>query len=175
VLYPQNGDRIVTIVSMTSLHLMYYHHKSANTHGDPHPHLMHGSLGPRESISEQHLDRFSRFRRFCSRPTNTQTTLHAAFYVTHSDALCSMWLTREQQGGRILTLSIAVLCNSSLILPTAALPFSSSGFTTWISQTVYCYFWAYLFSTFSFSVFTLFSCRFLAVDYADLCWLSSAR
>ena len=31
------------------------------------------------------------------------------------------------------------------------------------SQTVYCYFWAYLFSTFSFSVFTLFSCRFRAV------------
>jgi len=26
------------------------------------------------------------------------------------------------------------------ILPTAALPFSSSGFTTWIPQTVYCYF-----------------------------------
>ena len=54
VLYPQNGDCIVTIVSMTSLHLMYYHPKSANTHGDPHRHLMHGSLGPRESISEQH-------------------------------------------------------------------------------------------------------------------------
>jgi len=64
VLYPQNGDRIVTIDSVTSLHLVYYHHKSANTHGDPHPHLMHGSLSPRESISEQHLDRFSRFRRF---------------------------------------------------------------------------------------------------------------
>ena len=34
------------------------------------------------------------------------------------------------------------------------------------SRTVYCYFWAYmyLFSTFSFSVFTLFSCRFRAVD-----------
>jgi len=28
---------------------------------------------------------------------------------------------------------------------------------------------------FSFSVFTLFSCRFRAVDYADLCRLSSAR
>ena len=38
--------------------------------------------------------------------------------------------------------------------------FSSSGFTTWIPETVYCYFWAYLFSTFGFSVFTLFSCRF---------------
>ena len=50
------------------------------------------------------------------------------------------------------------------ILPTAALPFSSSGFTTWIPQTVYCYFWAYLFSTFSISVFTLFSCWFRAVD-----------
>ena len=31
------------------------------------------------------------------------------------------------------------------------------------------------FSTFIFSVFTLFSCRFRAVDYADSCWLSSAR
>ena len=50
------------------------------------------------------------------------------------------------------------------ILPTAALPFSSSGFTTWIPQTVNCCLWAYLFSTFSFSVFTLFSCRFRAVD-----------
>ena len=26
------------------------------------------------------------------------------------------------------------------ILPTAAFPFSPSGFTIWISQTVYCYF-----------------------------------
>ena len=42
--------------------------------------------------------------------------------------------------------------------------FSSSTFTTWIPQIVYCYFWACLFSTFSFSVFTLFSCRFRAVD-----------
>ena len=35
-----------------------------------------------------------------------------------------------------------------------------------VPQTVYCYFWAYLFSfiLFSFSVFTLFSCRFRAVD-----------
>jgi len=42
--------------------------------------------------------------------------------------------------------------------------------------TVYCYFWAHLFSTFSFfSVFTLFSCRFRAVDWADSCRLSSAR
>jgi len=28
--------------------------------------------------------------------------------------------------------------------------FSSSGFTTWIPRTVYCYFWAHLFSTFWF-------------------------
>ena len=35
-------------------------------------------------------------------------------------------------------------------------PFISSYiFTTWIPRTVYCYFSAYLFSTFSFSVFTL--------------------
>ena len=43
------------------------------------------------------------------------------------------------------------------------------------SQTVYYYFWAYLFSTFSFSVFTLFSCRFRAVDKADSCWLAFER
>jgi len=41
---------------------------------------------------------------------------------------------------------------------------SSWIFTTWIPRTVYCYFWACLFSTFSFSVFTLFSCRLRAVD-----------
>jgi len=40
--------------------------------------------------------------------------------------------------------------------------FSSSGLTTWIPQTVYCYFWAYPF--FSFSVLHFFSCRFRAVD-----------
>ena len=53
-----------------------------------------------------------------------------------------------------------------LILPTAAFPFSPSGFTMWISQAVYCYFWAYPF--FYFLVFFLFlhffSCRFRAVD-----------
>ena len=38
------------------------------------------------------------------------------------------------------------------ILPAAALPFSSSGLTTWIPQTVYCYFWAYTSLLFSFSV-----------------------
>ena len=32
--------------------------------------------------------------------------------------------------------------------PQPFLSFSSSWFTTWIPQTVYCYFWAYLFSTF---------------------------
>jgi len=32
------------------------------------------------------------------------------------------------------------------------------------SPDCYCYFWAYLFSTFSFSVLSLFSCRFRAVD-----------
>ena len=43
------------------------------------------------------------------------------------------------------------------ILPTAPFPFSPSGFTIWISQTVYCYFWAYpSFLLFTFSVFTLF-------------------
>jgi len=42
--------------------------------------------------------------------------------------------------------------------------FYSSGFSTWILQTVCRYFVAYLFSTFSFSVFTIFSCRFRAVD-----------
>ena len=43
---------------------------------------------------------------------------------------------------------------------------STEIFTTWIPRTVYCYFWAYLFSTFGFSssVFTLFSCRLRAVD-----------
>jgi len=41
--------------------------------------------------------------------------------------------------------------------------------TTWIPQTVYCYFWAYLFLLFSFSVFTLFSCRFRAPQIR-LCW-----
>ena len=60
------------------------------------------------------------------------------------------------------------------ILTIAAFPFSS-GFTTWIPQTVYCYFLASLFSTFSFSVLTLFSCRFRAADQADSCRLSSAR
>jgi len=61
------------------------------------------------------------------------------------------------------------------ILPNAAFPFSPSGFTIWISQTVYCYFWAY--PSFYFLVFFLFlhffSCRFRAVDWADLCRLSS--
>ena len=61
------------------------------------------------------------------------------------------------------------------ILPNAAFPFSPSGFTIWISQTVHCYFWAY--PSFYFLVFFLFlhffSCRFRAVDWADLCRLSS--
>jgi len=52
------------------------------------------------------------------------------------------------------------------ILPTAAFPFSPSGFTIWISQTVYCYFSAY--PSFYFLLFFLFlhifSCRFRAVD-----------
>ena len=39
------------------------------------------------------------------------------------------------------------------ILPTAPFPFSHSGFTIWISQTVYCYFWAY--ASFYFLVFLL--------------------
>ena len=63
------------------------------------------------------------------------------------------------------------------ILPTAAFHFSS-GLTTCIPHTVYCYFSAYPFLLFSFSVlvcFTLFSCRFRAADYADSCQLSSAR
>jgi len=42
------------------------------------------------------------------------------------------------------------------ILPTAAVPFSISGFTTWIPQTVDCYFWAFLFSTFCFFLFYTF-------------------
>jgi len=63
-----------------------------------------------------------------------------------------------------------------LILPTAALPLSSSGFTTWIRQTVYCISEHICFLLCSFfSVFTLFSCRFRAVDQADSCRLSSAR
>ena len=41
--------------------------------------------------------------------------------------------------------------------PTAAFPFSSSGFTTWIPQTVYCHFLAYQSFTFQFLIFTLFS------------------
>jgi len=61
------------------------------------------------------------------------------------------------------------------ILPTAALPFSSAGFTTWIPQTVYCFLSISVFYFYFFSVFTLFSCRFRAVDQADSCWLSSAR
>ena len=31
--------------------------------GDLHPHLIHGSLGPPESLTKQHLDRFSRLCR----------------------------------------------------------------------------------------------------------------
>jgi len=46
-----------------------------------------------------------------------------------------------------LTLSFQAWNLFPQILPTAALPFSSSGFTTWIPQIVYCYFWAYVFST----------------------------
>jgi len=41
-----------------------------------------------------------------------------------------------------------------IILPTAAYPSSPSGFTIWISQTVYCYFWAYTY--FYFLVFFCF-------------------
>ena len=52
------------------------------------------------------------------------------------------------------------------ILPTAAFPLSSSSFTIWISQTVYCYFWAY--PSFYFLVFfcfyTFLVVGFLAVD-----------
>jgi len=47
----------------------------------------------------------------------------------------------------------------------------SSGLTTWISQTVYCYFWAYPFLLFSFSVLGL---HFTAVPCGRLSWLMSA-
>ena len=49
--------------------------------------------------------------------------------------------------------------------PYPAFPFSPSGFTIWISHTVYCYFWAY--PSFYFLVYLflhIFSCRFRAVD-----------
>ena len=49
--------------------------------------------------------------------------------------------------------------------PYPAFSFSPSGFTMWISQTVYCYFLAY--PSFYFLVFLflhIFSCRFRAVD-----------
>ena len=49
--------------------------------------------------------------------------------------------------------------------PYPAFPFSPSGFTIWISHTVYCYIWAY--PSFYFLVFLflhIFSCRFRAVD-----------
>ena len=61
------------------------------------------------------------------------------------------------------------------ILSHRSLSFCSSGFTTWIPQTVYCHFLAYVFYFLLFLFFTLFSCRFLAVDYVDSCRLSSAR
>ena len=41
------------------------------------------------------------------------------------------------------------------MLKTCCLSFCFSGLTTWISQTVYCYFWAYPFLLFSFSVLHL--------------------
>ena len=47
------------------------------------------------------------------------------------------------------------------------LVYTHGAYVPWLGAIypVYCYFWAYLFSTFSFfSVFTLFSCRFRAVD-----------
>jgi len=60
-----------------------------------------------------------------------------------------------------------------LLINTTALPFFV--FRIHYRDSPDCYFWAYLFPTFSFSVFTLFSCRFRAVDSAHSCWLSSAR
>ena len=55
-----------------------------------------------------------------------------------------------------------LFCKSSLPQPFL---FSPSGFTIWISHTVYCYLWAY--PSFYFLVFLflhIFSCRFRAVD-----------
>ena len=57
-----------------------------------------------------------------------------------------------------------------------SLSFSSSGFTTWIPQNCSLLLMSiFRLLLFSFSVFALFSCRFSAVDWADSCWLSSAR
>jgi len=135
--------------------------------GDPGPiwyavHSTHASLP-----LERHLDRFWRF---CEAHghyhhtwrTQTQTmkrrltrvyrsrshlAVRAAMRATNDPAAARAFARQQPRNDTLLQLKLQCLPFLQ-ILPTAALPFSSSGFATWIPQTVYCYFWAYLFSTF---------------------------
>ena len=54
------------------------------------PHLMHGSLGPCESVLKRHLDRLRRFctPHECAQHTDTQTTLLATSVTMAAFMLC---------------------------------------------------------------------------------------
>ena len=112
----------------------------------------------------KHIDLEDFFAKICQELARTNSAIFVSTGTPVPKSRVSSTSTSTSTWKRY-SLTLGLNPSFSANPPYPAFPFSPSGFTIWISRTVYCYFWAY--PSFYFLVFLflhIFSCRFRAVD-----------